>query len=109
MADIELSALVKKGLLNVFLENESFGSAILMGSSSFQDGLDFFESKADDNAVSSISQFSWFNNPDIVKPVLIPLLLPLIETLQESVVFLIIDAIFDMEGERQVIEYFFTD
>lgn len=100
MADVEFSALIEERLFDILLEDEGFGSAILVGASPLQNRFNFVQSEAHNYPVSSICQFSWLDDPNIIESNLLPLLLALVVTLQEIGVLLIDEPFFDVESER---------
>lgn len=52
--DVKLPLLVEKRLLNILLQDECFGGAIIVAASLLDDWLDLFQREADNDAVSSI-------------------------------------------------------
>lgn len=109
MPDVKFPALIQEGLLYVLLQDEGFGSAVLVHATTLQDRFYLLEGKADYYAVTTVSQLTWFDDPHIVVSVFLALLLPLIVSFEEGVVLLVIEALLDVEGERQVVEDLLPD
>ena len=55
------------------MDDEGFGAAVEMAASFFEDAFDLVEGEADDDAVASIGEFSWFDDPDIIGPMFLAL------------------------------------
>lgn len=65
MAQVELSLVVQKRVLDVFLKNEGSQLAIAVPLPAFQTHLDIIQAITNCNAVASIGVLSWFHNPNI--------------------------------------------
>ena len=65
MAQVELPLVVKKRVLDVFLENKGSQLAIAVPLPALQTHLDIIQSIAYCNAIASICVLSWFHYPNI--------------------------------------------
>ena len=66
MSDVEFSSLIEEWFFYVLLEDEGFMCAISMSPSFSDDGFDLIESEADDDAITSVGEFSRFDDPHVI-------------------------------------------
>ena len=103
---IEFSALVEKRVVNVLLKNHcpvAWAVRVHIPSNFLNFLLYFY-------TISSIWVFSWFYNPDVFSILSLAALTDLLLTIVvifKSYVFRIIWTVFNMESQRQSIEYVF--
>lgn len=65
MSQVELPLSVQQRLFDVFLDDVSFKSAIVMFFLFFEDSFDLVEVETDDDAVAPIGVFSRFDDPGV--------------------------------------------
>ena len=65
MPDVELPLVVKKGPLDVGLNNMRPKSAIVVALSFFEDGLDVIEVEAHLDSLASVAVLPWLHDPYI--------------------------------------------
>lgn len=121
VANIELSLLVKERSVDVELDNEGLFCTVLMLSLTFHDGIEFIRLIDDCDSIASISQFSWFHDPNIPHwssnshAIFLILFLFADDGLtflvisNESFILWILCALLDVEGQRNDLEEISTD
>ena len=116
VAQVELSAVVQQGSLDVGLDDEGAVTAVWVFLSLFEDGFDLLESEAHLDAVAAIAVLSGLDNPGIVF-LDVPLFLtspgdffgPSVVVLEELEVLLVLEPVLDVEGKRKIAEHVFFD
>ena len=108
MSQVELPLPVQQRLFDVFLDDISFKSAIVMFFLFFEDSFDLVEVETDDDSVAPIGVFSRFDDPGVefvdavgIVPGCLAEDVIILEKLEVLVIF---ESVFDVKGEGKMVE-----
>lgn len=116
MADVEFTLFVKKRPVDVELHDEGLLGAVLVPTLTLHDAVELVDFVDDRDAIASISELAWLNDPDVphgtaygqsvlfISFLLTDYGLSLLVISDKSFVLWVISAFFDVEGERNELE-----